>query len=287
MSANAVIGFPRFTESFGFSGGSWEPTYPVGNLKLLPLSRVARSSGADPAATQFVATTTTARLVQLLAFVGHNASLAGRFRIRLYADTGLATLLHDTGWLELWPPVYAFGSLPFGDPSFFTLQYSDEERTGLTWTRAVWLDQGHVARAIKVEIDDPDNPQGYFQCGLFEVAQGWQVGANFGYGAEYGFRARTQEAEAMGGARWFERRDKPRAFRGEIQYLPRDEALARSFELQRRHDLDQPFLWLPHPGEPLHWLRNAFLARNAGLGLMSYAAFGRDRVALSFEEVLG
>lgn len=287
MAANAVIGFPRFTESFGFSGGSWEALYPAANLRLLPLSRVARSTDADPASTQLVATTTTARLVQLLAFVGHNASLEGSFRIRLYADTGLGVLLQDTGWQQFWPPVYAYGSLPFGDPSFFTLKYSDEERAGLTWTRAVWLDRGHVARAVKVEIDDPDNSDGFFQCGLFEIAQGWPVSANFGYGAEYGFRGRTQSAEALGGARWFERRDKPRIFRGQVQYLARDEALARAFEQQRRHDLDQPFLWLPHPDEPLHWLRNAFLARNTELGLMSYAAFGRDRVPLALEEVLG
>ena len=123
--------------------------------------------------------------------------------------------------------------------------------------------------------------------GLFEIAQGWQVSSSFGYGAQYGFRARSQGAEALGGAKWFERRDKPRAFQGEITYLPRDEALARGFEQQRRHDLDLPFLWLPHPAEPLHWLRNAFLARNAELGLQGYAVFGRDRMPLSFEEVLG
>lgn len=199
MAANAVIGFPRFTESFGFSGGSWEALYPAAHLKLLPLSRVARSTDADPASTQLVATTTTARLVQLLAFVGHNASLEGSFRIRLYADTGLGVLLHDTGWQQFWPPVYAHGGLPFGDPSFFTLKYSDEELAGLTWTRAVWLDRGYVARAIKVEIDDPANSDGFFQCGLFEIAQGWAVSANFGFGAEYGFRARTQSAEALGG----------------------------------------------------------------------------------------
>ncbi len=35
------IGYPRWTQDTTFTGGAWRADYPVSNLKLLPLARVA------------------------------------------------------------------------------------------------------------------------------------------------------------------------------------------------------------------------------------------------------
>lgn len=289
MVQNAVIGFPRWTDEAVFSdgGGAYAPSYPVSNLGRLPLSKVARSASAAEADTRFLAVLGKPRPVRLIGLINHNGSLDGHFRLRLYGNaTGTGTALYDTGPLRFWPPLYPPGSLEWEDDQFWSGQYSSEEIASYRATRPVLLDRLILAQSIRLEVSDPTNPDGFFQCGLFEIAHGWQVGVNFAIGAEHGFRARSQMLEALGGVKYFDRRDKPRLFNGSIDYLPRDEALSRAFELHRQTDLDQPFLWLPDPESTEHLLRQCWLARNAQLGLMSYVAFDRDAVRLNFEEVL-
>lgn len=124
------------------------------------------------------------------------------------------------------------------------------------------------------------------QFGLCEVAQAWQVSINPSFGAQEGFRARTKTTEADGGVKYFERKDKPRIWSGQIAYLPRDEALAQAFEMARQNDLDVPHLWFPYPEEPVHWLRNVYLARQTALGLLAYSNVNAMTVPMANEEVL-
>lgn len=288
-TSNGVIGFPRWTDGATFTqpaGASSSGTYPVTNLGSLPLAQVWRSSSASTTNAQFVATLDKQRGVRLVALVGHNISLVGKIRVRLYSDTGMASLLYDSGWIDAWPVVYAWDQLEWEDDNWWSGQYTDLETTGYRWTRPLWLDKQYLARAIKVEVSDTTNAAGYIECGMFEVAQGWQVGINFGYGAQYGFRFRSQSVEAIGGAKYFERRDKPRVFKGQISYLDRDEAMAKAFEHQRQMDIDTPFLWMPDPTSTTNLLREVFLARNVDPGLMTYASPSRDTVPLAFEEVM-
>jgi hypothetical protein len=287
-ASNAVIGFPRWTgvSTFAADGGTAAALYPVTNLGSLPVSRVWRSADATTANTKFAVTLDKARPVRLLGLVGHNLSLDATMRVRLYSDFGLTTTVYDSGWVEVWPEVFTFGSLEWEDDRWWTLKYSPEELTGYRWTRPIWLDGLYVARGIRVEFQDTTNADGYVECGLFEVAQGWQVSLNPDYGAEYGFQFRTQSTEALGGSEYFDRRAKGRVFKGQIGYLPNDEAMSRAFEAQRQLDLDTPFLWVLNPQSTTHLIREAFLARNVDPGLMSYAAFGVSRVPISVREVL-
>lgn len=284
--SNAVIGFPRWTEKCTFSTGSWNASYPVSNLKLLPLAKVARSTNLTLANTQFVATLDKPRGVRLLALVRHNLTLDSLIRIRIYADSGMTILLYDSGWINVWPEVYPPDQLEWEDDNWWSRQYTTDEIAGYTWSRPFWLDQLYLAQAIKVELDDQTNGNSALDIGMFEVAQGWQVATNFQYGAEYGYRSRTTVEEADGGVKYFTRKDKPRLFNGNIGVLDRDEALSKAFEHQRQMDVDTPFFWMPAPDSTVHWLREAWLARNQDLGLLGYAAHNRHSVPLKFEEVL-
>ncbi len=124
------------------------------------------------------------------------------------------------------------------------------------------------------------------QIGLCELAHGFQTSVNMAYGYAQGFNFRTQVAEALGGVKYFDRRDKPRKFSGEIPYLPRVEAMTQFYELLRQYDLDVPFLFFPFPDETAHWLRTVALVRNVDPGVIARASHDRDRVPFAFEEVL-
>lgn len=286
MSEKAVIGFPRLTSRATFSGGSWAAAYPVGNLGILPLAQVARSTNLAAASTIFTATFDRESMVRMLGLVRHNLSTEAKIRIRIFEDVAKTILLADTGTVDVWPEVYPPSELEWEADNFWSGRYSAEEMADYAPTRPFLFEDLYLCRAIEVAITDPTNPAGYVEMGLFEVATGWQVGANYDFGAEYGFRFRSEMTEALGGVRYFERRDKPRVFSGSISYLRRDEALGRGFEMLRRHDIDEPFLWLPNPAEPLHWLRLCFLARNVNPGLLASTFVGRERFPISLEEVL-
>jgi len=283
----AVIGFPRWTSLASFSTtGSAASGYGVSNLGTLPLAQVWRSASAATANTTFTATLDKPRGVQTVALVGHNLSQDATIRIRLYEDAAKTVLTHDTGAVAVWASVYPSDLLLWSDERWWDGKYLADEIKGGRWTRPFFFPLPFRTQAIQVDIVDTANPDGFVQCGLFEVAQGWQVSVNFGYGAEVGFRHRTQSVEAIGGAQYFERRPSPRVFRGSIDYLPEDEAIALGWEHQRQMGLDVPFLWLPNPAATLHLPRLSFLARNVDPGLIGLASHGRCRLPLAFEEVL-
>ena len=287
MSERAVIGFPRWTELLSLAGGSWAAAYPLANLKTLPLSRVARSADATVASTQLTATLSPARPVRLVGLCRHNLSLAARSRLRLYQDGGLVTLLLDTGWTDVWPRVYPLGAVAYEDVHFWTQTYAAEDLAGYPWHLIVWLDRVYYTAAVLLELDDETNAAGHVQAGLLEVAQGWQVSVNFRFGAGLGWELRSEPERAEGGVEWTERRPAPRRFAGEIDYLPEDEALANGWEAIRRYDRVVPWLLVPRPASPEQYVREAFLARWAEPGLLSFAAPRRRSLPLSMVEVIG
>jgi hypothetical protein len=286
MATNAIFGFPRHTPDVTWSGGSWETDYPRTNLGTLPLARVARSTDATTASTQVVGTFSRDRPLSLIGIVRHNLSAAATYRLRVYGDAGLSTLVYDSTATDVWPAVYPSETLEWEDDRWWDGKYTDEEIEGYTWTRPIWLGQVYLARAFLLEIFDTANPDGYVEIGLLEVSEGRPVSVNLGYGYQEGWRFRSTGVEAIGGARYFDRRDKPRTVRGEINYLGRNEAMARFFEMQRQQDLDVPLLYFPFPDETVHWLRTAFLATLDDPGPIAYTAKSRNSVPIALREML-
>ncbi|GAB4182062.1 MAG: hypothetical protein OHK0024_21310 [Thalassobaculales bacterium] len=287
MAQTAVIGFPRWTGMAAFASvGASAAGYPAANLGSLPLSRVWRSASTAPADCEVGFVLSAERPVRLLALCRHNGSRTAEFRVRLFGDAGMTLLRHDTGWQPVWPVVYPLDSLSWWDGGLWDGVYTPEELADTVWHRPVWLPDAYLTRAGTLSLRDPANAAGYLELGMLDIAQGWQVNTGFEFGADYGFKARSTVVEAPGGARYFTRRRKPRLWRGVFRYLDRDQALARGFELLRRADLIEPFLWLPRPDDPQHWLRECWLGRLSDLALMTSALVGHDHFPLSLEEVL-
>ena len=194
---------------------------------------------------------------------------------------------YDSLWQDVWPVIYPHGSIGWEHPAFFTGRYSQREIDGYPWNLVLFLDDAVLADTIRLEIDDTGNADGFVEAGLLEVSPGWQASVNFPYGSRLGWELRTEPEAAEGGVEYADRRPKPRRFEAEIPLLPENEALASPWELARQFDRDVPFLFVPRPGRPAQFLREAFLARLDQPGLHSFASPGRRGVPLSFVEVLG
>lgn len=283
---NAVIGFPRHTPDATFTGGSWVSDYPVTNLGTTDIARVARSADLDAANTQCVATLSKRRSVRLLGIVGHNMTVNAEMRLRLYSDAALSDQLYDSGTIPVWPVVFPLAECNWNDPfHWWRGKYSPAELMNTRWLRPIWLDRQYFTRAIKLEFTDPDNAAGYIQIGMLEIAEGWQLGVNPSFGAQFGMAPESRRQKALGGTVYTERRRAKRVFRGTLDYLDHDEAQAKAFELFRQHDYETPFLWLPDPVNTKHWVRDAALVRNAEIGLLAHSELDVDQVPLNLEEV--
>lgn len=286
--ATGIIGFDRWTDlfSYGAGTGTWSADYAPANLGIMPLALVARSASAAEADTSFVATTASPLPVGMLGFVRHNSSLTAQYQIRCYADDAGTVLAYDSGRKDFWPVAYPYGSVAFEDPHFWDGLHTERDIEGYTPTAIEILPYAVLTRRIEVDVFDSTNADGYWQCGLFEIAQGWPLTWSFKFGATYGFRFRTRSREGLGGVKWFDRLAKPRTFTGEIPVPRQTEALPKALEFLRRHDLDTPFLWVPHPDDTTNLLRTAGLFVNVEPGALSYATPGEDTFPVKFEEVL-
>jgi len=286
MERRAILGFPSTSGFFTLSGGSWQSDYPITQLQMLPLSYVARTVDLTAANTVIEATSTEMRRVGLIALPRHNFSLSAQIRVRLYSDSGMTSVVYDSGLYDVWPEVYPWGVLEWEDDNWWTGKYLDSDIAGAIW-QWIWVGaQNYLAQAIRIDIADPGNADSYIQAGYLEIAAQYEVTYNFDFGANYGHRYRSVSTEALGGAKYFDARTKPRTFKGSFT-LPRDEALTKHFELHRQFDLYRPIIWLPHPDEEVHWMRTAMLAQLTDPGLFAYQYIGLDQVPIALEEIIG
>lgn len=270
------------------SGGSWNANYPEINLQNLPLSKVARSTNAAISSTVITGTSVVSRRMGLVALARHNMSLSAQIRFRAYSDSAFGTLVYDSGTIDVWPEVYPYGTLEWEDDAYWTGKYTASELTGTSW---LWYhkfaDVGLPVGSFRIDITDTSNADGYVQAGYIELAAIFEVTYNPSWGMNYGFRWRSQTTEAYGGALYVDRRVKPRLQKGNFKYSPRDEALARHFEMQRQLDADQPVLFIPFLNETIHQLRTAMLARQLDPGLYALTVAGFDTVPFALEEIIG
>lgn len=84
--ANITLAWNNRTDSGTLSGGSWAATLPLTNLQNRQVQKVARSSDATVASTQFQINLGQARNIGVVGLVVHNISVSGKVRITA-ADT--------------------------------------------------------------------------------------------------------------------------------------------------------------------------------------------------------
>jgi len=257
-SSSAAFGYPSRSDSFSLSGGSWSTIYPRSNLRELPLSRIARTVDALAASSIIRGTAATNQSVGILMLAKNNLTTGATIRLRLYSDASWTTQIYDsaaTAW---------FGG-----------------------NCRVWWGAGvnYTCRSFQIDITDTSNPFGYIDIGYLEVATSAQPLYSFQYGADIGFRSRTQKIEVLGGAAYFDRRDKPRTFSGSFIAIDPD-ALNIFSTMQITYDIDIPFIWLPHPTDTSKWSTTTFLARFFDLDAQRYAKYGIKEVTVKLEEVL-
>ena len=278
MATRAYFGYPRVTDAFGtWGGGNWLSTYPLSNLGVLPLSRVARSFDATADSTQIiVAATSSPQTASVLALVGNNLSQAATINIFIWSDIAATTLVYDSGVISAW-----------------AASYTAAERENAVWTFVHrFSDPGAITVGrIGIAIVDTANTAGYVQIGFMEIARAFDVSYSFAFGSQYGFRWRSLAEEAIGGSKYIDDRIHPRIFKGEFPVTLRAESMGKFYEIQRQGRMHKPLLFVPLPTETTHSLRTVMFAQQMDPGFSTMRAGSNrgliDSVPIALEEIIG
>lgn len=284
-STNALIGFNNQADNGSFSNGSWIPSLSLANLQQRQLGVVARTTGLSPAATMFDFNAGLGKLIRCVAIVNHNFNLDSQIRIRGSQDNSFATWDVDTGYKDVWPVVYPFGSVPYEAANWWDRRYSPNDIAGYTPTYIIDLGASYRSQYWRVEVSDPNNPAGYVQLGRSFFGQAWQLAINILAGAGLGWETTTKSQKALSGAQFFAKRTPYRVLRFNTLHSD-DDGLSQKFEIDRLMGLDGEVVISMNPQDTVHKLRRQFVGHMRALNPLMFPYYQTTQSAWEIEELV-
>jgi len=284
--ANAILAYGNLIDAASLSGGSWLPALPLTNLQDRRLGKIARSTTAGTSDTKFDIDLGSTKLFRVVALVNHNFSLAAQYRVRSSTVPTFASTVDDSGWVDVWPVIYPFGTLPWGHPSWWGGRTSAEIIAGYRAPVVYTLPVSSNAQYVRVEISDPTNGVGYVNLGRVFIADGWQPVRNMVYGASLAWEDRSEVQEGPSGAEFYNPRAAPRVARIALENMSQDEAMATAFEIQRTAGVTQEVFFIWDPADDTHSLRREFLGRLRSLSPIENPGPDRWRSPFEIKELL-
>lgn len=206
-----VLGYANQADDATLSGGSWNASYPLTNLKTRYLYQRARTTSNLASASQFVVDTGENQIIGVVALVRTNITTNGTVRIKGFSNAGLTTLVYDSG---------AIAVTVAGE---FAHHFIPTE----------------AARYWQVLITDTVNPAGYIEIGrafigwrfMPEVCQDW--------GMTISVESQTAVLQALAGPEYFDSRPNRRILTGQWSWLTQTEAHDVWLAILREQDIER------------------------------------------------
>jgi hypothetical protein len=284
--ANILIAYPNRTDQGTLSGGSWQPTLPLDNLKTRVYLQVARTTNAALASTKFDVDLGKTRMVGVMALVAHNLSVLAKVRLTGSEDPAFATTTVTSGWVSVWPAgMIPDDQLEWTDDYFWLGVISDEERAAYNTPFSISITPT-PSRYWRIEIDDTANTAGYVQIGRLFLGDGWQPEYNYDYGAGESFVDDSPVEQAQGGTEYFDTRGKRRQHSYTLSNMPKAEAYARALEMQRLVGTSSELLLIPDPEDAINGPRRNMVCRLQRLSPITHTNFDRYQCQLVLQELL-
>jgi hypothetical protein len=195
--------------------------------------------------------------------------------------------VYDSDVTDIFQRIYAWGSLPWGHPSWGTGKATPEERQKLKFPIIDIMPDTLIGRYGKYEFFDDGNSADGFKVSRTFFTPGWQPSINPIYGAPFQYKTGTEVDYSFGGEESFAVKDGYRTQGFTIEHLPENEALTQALTMQRDQGIDKQmfFIFNPEDVENLH-LR-AYTARLETLDPLSYAYFNANTFSANLKEITG
>ena len=217
---------------------------------------------------------------------GLGVATTGGETVTCHNGTYIPIPLDDTGFVDVWPIVFAFGTLFHGHPSLIDGKFTEEERVNVKLPIIDINTPLVTAQFLKAEFSDTGNADGFIELPRLFLSSGWQPSINLSYGVGQNWISQTTSLSSLGGADFFEVRDGKRTISFSIDNLDQDEALSNAYEIQRTLDKHGQLFFIFDPDDTVNLHRRAFLARNKELNPLVYPYFSKINTSWNLEEVI-
>lgn len=260
--ANVLLAWGNRADVATLSGGSWNASLPLVNLQTRQVQKVARTTNALLASTQFVADMGSAKSINCVALVVHNMSATALVRITACSNSGFTSPEYQSAWIEVWPAgVIPISQLEWEDDNFWLGTMTQEARAGYNSPFLHILPSSQFLRYWKIEVDDTFNPAGYVNFGRLFMAQSWQPLRNMTYGANLGYDDPTEIVTSLTGAEYFDVRGKYRLHKFDLDFLSKEEVHQQIFEMQRLSGTSAEVLVVPDKDDSITFVQRSFVGR--------------------------
>lgn len=269
-----MLGWPNYADNQllqtpAYSGGSWVAGLPLTNLKDRRLHRVARSTNALAASTQFDVDLGQNRTIGMIALPKSNISTAGTVRARLYTGAGHTSQVYDSTALNFWPA---------------GLTVEDTVGLNIPW---VVFPAPVAARYLFLEVTDTGNAAGYIELARLVLASVYQPVINPAYGVKMGMETDTERVVADGAAAYYNERPMRRNLQGVLMQIAETEAHVQFWRIMKQAGISKQVMVVYDPADA-----NAIAHERRFLGVfkapsaLSQPNFVRYEGAFSFVEEL-
>jgi hypothetical protein len=258
--SNLILGYDNLIDAATLSGGSWNASLPLANLKNRYLSKVARSVDDAAASTLVNVDLGSAKSVQAFGAIRTNISASGAtYRLRGSTVSNFASSVYDSG------TVSAAAQTP---------------------DLIVGLSSAVSARYWRLEITDTLNAAGYVQIGRLFIGPALAPADNYSKGAEIGYQSRTSVQQSLGGADHFDIRQGRRLFTFALDWLTDAEVFNQVLELQRICDIHGEVLLIRDPADVTYNQQRHFLGRLQQLSAIKNPYLTNHQAAFEVLEIV-
>lgn len=283
--SNTIIGYQNRIDAATFAAyGSWSTSLPLTNIKTRQLSKKARSTNAANSSTKLRFSTDIDRIVSTLGIIAHNLSVDSTWRYRVYSDSGYATLVYDSGTLNVWPSS-PYGTYEWEDEHFWDLLPTEEEISYYTKNIIYVVPEIVAAKYYQIEFFDSANTDGYIELGRIFVGQTYQPVLNMNLGASIGYESPTIVDTAMSGAEFFDRRESFRVAQFTLDHLTYAESILNN-DIMKISGTDLEVLYIWDSADALNLQRRSFLGRLKALSPISQPYNTRYQTTYEIKELL-
>lgn len=245
------------------SGGNFQPALPLANLLDEDLKKIARTTNATLASTQFRMTYAAAHSTRAVVVGPANLSTAFKYRIRTWTSAAFTTTVLDTGWIQ--PP-----AAPATADRCIVHVFSDVVSS----------------RWWSVEIDDQANPAGYLDIGCLFMPLGYQPSINYEFGATFGLRNNSLTSSTLNGGKKIWRRVNPRVLRVSLPLLPHSEGFGAAWTFLQTVGFDGRVFVIPDPDDTATLPIRSFFGTIAEMDPLTQAVVGRVGTGFQIEEII-
>jgi hypothetical protein len=240
--ANITIGYGNLVDSATLTGGSWEASLPLSNLKDSRLALVARTTAATTTAGTISIDLGTEKRIRAIGLVNHNLNTAATIRVLAGTTSGFTSATYNSGAVLAWP--------------------SGTTSEEMTYARPTWaLALDSTARYWRIEITNNSNPAGFLQVGRLFISGGFVPSINYATSAVLNYETDTSFEKSLGGAEFASIRPLRRVMRFSFAALPHAEAFGSALEITRQSATHREVLIIPDSADTANLHRRNFMGR--------------------------